>query len=259
MWVPPPFPPCPTLPLPSCCVHITIQFSFVRQSFCVYMKIVFVVFSFSAVFCFRFCFSSIFTAHFYSQTNFLTSNWQKLTSARAMDRQMYGEHTQHRQREREMERGTPTNGLSVSPTDRQISVSVSGSSVRPQAEPFAMPACLPHVKDDSSCEKVNIQTRPFSHAESQSVPLSLYLSHCPTVSLSCVVCRAELLPELLLLLPHFPMAFQLKRNEKCGLRTKTIVAKSTALLEETEREWERVGVQWSQADREANIDKLNSG
>lgn len=93
--------PCPTLPLLPCCVHITIQFSFVRQSFCVYMKIVFVVFSFSAVFCFRFCFSSIFTAHFYSQTNFLTSNWQKLTSARAMDRQMYGEHTQDRRRERE--------------------------------------------------------------------------------------------------------------------------------------------------------------
>lgn len=156
----------------------------------------------------------------------------------------------------ERERGTPTNGLSVSPTDRQISVSVSVSSVRPQAEPFAMPACLPMWKMIPAVKR-------STYRPGHLAMLSRSLSHCPsaclTVSLSCVVCRAELLPELLLLLPHFPMVFQLERKEKCGLRTKTIVAKSTALLEETERERVMVGVQWSLADREANIDKLNSG
>lgn len=243
MWVPllqsTPFP-CPTLPLSPapCCVHITIQFSFVRQSFCVYMKIVFVVFFCFVFCCFWFCFSSIFTAHFYSQTNFLTSNWQKLTSARAMDRQMYGEHTQDRQRQRDGdgERDQLTVCLSLQLIDRSQSQSQSRQSDRKQNRLLCLPACLPHVKDDSSCEKVNIQTRPFSHAELQSVRLS----HCPSACrVSFVVqsyCQTLL---LLLLLPHFPMVFQLERKEKCGLRTKTIIAKSTALLKEKERERER--------------------
>lgn len=242
MWIPllqsTPFP-CPTLPLSPCpllCAYYNTIFFRPSIILCVHENRVcsFFFVLFSAVFGFVFpAFSlHIFTAKqiFWQATD---RNWQ--AHEQWTGKCMASTHKTDRDRDREMERGTPTNGLSVAPTDRQISVSVAVavSSVRPQAEPFAMPACLPHVKDDSSCEKVNIQTRPFSHAESQSVPLS----HCPSACrVSFVVqsyCQTLL---LLLLLPHFPMVFQLERKEKCGLRTKTIVAKSTALLKEKERE-----------------------
>lgn len=127
--------------------------------------------------------------------------------------------------DRERERWSPTNGLSVAPTDRQISVSVAVSSVRPQAEPFAMPACpmwkmIPAVKRSTY--------RPGHLAM-----LSRSLSHCPSACRVSFVVQSYC--QTLLLLPHFPMVFQLERKEKCGLRTKTIVAKSTALLEDKER------------------------
>lgn len=111
-----------TLPL---CVHITIQF--LRQSIlCTWKSCLSIFF---LVFCFYFFFFVFpaFSLHFYSQTNFLTSNWQKLTSSRAMDRQMYGEHTRDRERQGEGGRETQLTDCLIDRSQSRLSQSVSQS------------------------------------------------------------------------------------------------------------------------------------
>lgn len=114
---------------PAVCAYYNTIFFSTSINF-VYMKIVFVDFFFSFLFLFFFFFVfPAFSLHFYSQTNFLTSNWQKLTSSRAMDRQMYGEHTRDRERERqgEGERETQLTDCLIDRSQSRLSQSVSQS------------------------------------------------------------------------------------------------------------------------------------
>lgn len=153
-----------------------------------------------------------------------------------MDRQMYGEHTQDRQRQTETERWREgpqlTVCLSLQLIDRSQSQSQSRQSDRKQNRLLCLPACpmwkmIPAVKRSTY--------RPGHLAM-----LSYSLSHCPTVPLP-VVCRLSCRVIARRCCYYcccltFQWFFQLERKEKCGLRTKTIVAKSTALLKEKERE-----------------------
>lgn len=188
MWVPllqsTPFllPYTPSPPAP-CCVHITIQFSFVRQSFCVYMKIVFVVFF---LFCFL-LFLVLFFQHFHC--TFLQPNKFFDKQLTEIDKRtsngpanVWRAHT--RQTETETERWRWREGpqltvcLSLQLIDR--SQSQSRQSDRKQNRLLCLPACpmwkmIPAVKRSTY--------RPGHLAM-----LSRSLSHCPTVPLP-VVCR----------------------------------------------------------------------
>lgn len=188
MWIPllqsTPFP-CPTLPLSPCpllCAYYNTIFFRPSIILCVHENRVCSFF----LFCFL-LFLVLFFQHFHC--TFLQPNKffdkqlteiDKRTSNgpanvwRAHTRQTETETERWRWRWREGPQLTVC--LSLQLIDRSQSQSQSRQSDRKQNRLPCLPACLPHVKDDSSCEKVNIQTRPFSHAESQSVPLS----HCPS-------------------------------------------------------------------------------
>lgn len=143
-------PPSPALHSPSppapCCVHITIQFSFVRQSFCVYMKIVFVVFF---LFCFL-LFLVLFFQHFHC--TFLQPNKFFDKQLTEIDKRtsngpanVWRAHTRQTETETERWREGPqlTVCLSLQLIDRSQSQSQSQSrqSDRKQNRLLCLPAC----------------------------------------------------------------------------------------------------------------------
>lgn len=126
--------PCP------CCVHITIQFSFVRQSFCVYMKIVFVVFF---LFCFL-LFLVLFFQHFHC--TFLQPNKFFDKQLTEIDKRtsngpanVWRAHTRQTETERWREGPQLTVCLSLQLIDR--SQSQSRQSDRKQNRLLCLPAC----------------------------------------------------------------------------------------------------------------------
>lgn len=126
-------------PPASCCVHITIQFSFVRQSFCVYMKIVFVVFF---LFCFL-LFLVLFFQHFHC--TFLQPNKFFDKQLTEIDKRtsngpanVWRAHT--RQTERERDGAQLTVCLSLQLIDRSQSQSQSRQSDRKQNRLLCLPA-----------------------------------------------------------------------------------------------------------------------
>lgn len=197
---------------PAVCAYYNTIFFRPSIILCTWKSCLSIFFLFFLVFSFLFSFFFFvfpaFSLHFYSQTNFLTSNWQKLTSSRAMDRQMYGEHTREREGETQL-----TDCLIDRSQCRQSQSRVSQTASRTVCERWFQLWKGQHT-----------QTRPFSHAVSRSAarsPSSPSSPSSPVHVCVCVVCRAELLLSTRRCCLTFQWYFQLERKEKCGLRTKT--------------------------------------